>query len=187
MSRPVRSSALKARERIASYYGVSVSSDRVSSDKASSNNPVLTSDVLLLCRLSDLLKSIDCPTENHSRIQHRLEVANEIYTMLLSNTDFLLKRNGLCNAILQTMERNEDELTDIMNKMFETKHSNLSLLGSFEKTVHNFHHNEYKSSILTDLSAIKNKMDQYEQYIITIDQSIIKKIKILREILNKNK
>lgn len=192
MSRPVRPSALKARERIASYYGVSVSpnnvsSDKVSSDKVASSNHVSIADFQLVDRLSRLLKSLDYPTENHTRIQHKLEVANEVYTILLYNTDFILKRDSIRNTITQTMERNESELSNIMNKLFETKHRNLSLLGSFEKSVQNFHHNEYKSCILMHLSMIKNKMREYEQYITNMNQSICENINTLRGILNKNK
>lgn len=185
MSRPIRQSALKARERIASYYHRKISSDRVSSEKVSSSNNLLVSNFLLVDRLSDLLDSIHSPTDNRSQIQHKLEVANEIYTLLLSNTSFLIDRDTTRNAIILTMTRNESELSNLMNTLFEEKHENRSLLESFEKSVKEFHHNGYKSSILKDLSTIKNKMYDYEQYIINMNESICEKIKKLRRSFNK--
>lgn len=175
MSRPVRQSALKARERIASYYGAIVSS----SDKPTA------SQCLFIDTVSDLFKSFHAVPENSTKIEHKLVVANEIYTTLLCNTEFILQRDTLRNTIIETMTRNETELDGIMSEMLKSRLVSHSLCDSLKSSVKHVHHGKYKSSILNDISSIKNTLQQYENYIQEKNQSIREKITSLRKILVK--
>lgn len=186
MSRPIRQSALKARERIASYYGVSVFSEKISSNMSV---PTI-SQFIFIDTVSDLFKSFHAVPENSTKIEHKLVVANEIYTTLLCNTEFILQRDTLQkdklrNTIIETMTRNEIELDNIMSEMLKSRLVSHSLCDSLKSSVKHVHHNKYRSSILNDISSIKNTMQQYENYIQEMNQAIREKITSLRKILNK--